>query len=168
MCNRLDRGISVGNRLIATFVVVMLFCVGLMLPSFAADNELEWRVEPVTIVTRGGRVTFQTEIADTSPLRQQGLMFRKELGDDRAMLFDFGSTGIVTMWMRNTPLSLDMVFIRADGVIHRIEYGTVPFSETVINSGAAVAGVLEVRAGIARKAGLMPGDRVLHSMFPSE
>ena len=149
-------------------VTLMLAVVGMAQAPVAADSDLNWRVEPVTIVTQRGRVVFQTEIADTPPLRQRGLMFRKELGDDRAMLFNFRSTGAISMWMKNTPLSLDMVFIRDDGVIHRIEHGTEPFSTKIVSSGGDVAAVLEVRAGIARKAGLMPGDRVLHAMFPAE
>lgn len=146
----------------------MLTLAGMISMPAHAEADLNWRVEPVIIVTQNGRVTFQTEIADTPPLRQRGLMFRKDLADDRAMLFDFHSTGTISMWMKNTPLSLDMVFIREDGVIHRIEHGTVPFSTKTINSGGDVAAVLEVRAGVARKAGLMPGDRVLHAMFPPE
>lgn len=149
-------------------VAVALTFVGTVHSPVAADSDLNWRVDPVIILTQNGRVTFQTEIADTPPLRQRGLMFRTELADDRAMLFNFRSVGAISMWMKNTPLSLDMIFIREDGVIHRIEQATVPFSTKTINSGGDVAAVLEVRAGIARKAGLMPGDRVLHEMFPPE
>lgn len=69
------------------------------------------------------------------------------------------------MWMRNTYISLDMIFIRADGIVHRIEAGTEPFSEAVIASHGNVAAVLELKAGIAAKVGLKPGDKVVHRLF---
>ena len=69
------------------------------------------------------------------------------------------------MWMRNTYISLDMVFIRADGVIHRIEARTEPMSERIISSEGPVAAVLELAGGAAERLGLKPGDRVRHSIF---
>ena len=69
------------------------------------------------------------------------------------------------MWMRNTYISLDMLFIRADGVIHRIEANTEPFSERVIASRGPVAAVLELKGGSAARLGLKPGDRVRHPLF---
>lgn len=133
--------------------------------SSQAGDGLKWRVEPVTVITEKGNFVFATEIADTSPLRQRGLMFREHMAENAAMLFDFQSTGAISMWMKNTPLSLDMVFIREDGIVHRIEHDTVPYSEAIIRSGAAIRAVLEVRAGVARKIGLAPGDRISHRMF---
>jgi uncharacterized membrane protein (UPF0127 family) len=67
--------------------------------------------------------------------------------------------------MRNTYISLDMVFIKADGVVHRIEAHTEPLSERIIPSQGAVTAVLELVAGSAQKLQLKPGDRVLHPMF---
>jgi len=69
------------------------------------------------------------------------------------------------MWMRNTYISLDMVFIRADGIVHRIEAGTEPFSEAVIASNGDVLAVLELKAGIAKKIQLKSGDKVIHALF---
>ena len=135
--------------------------------STQAGDGLKWRVEPVTVITGKGQFVFATEIADTSPLRQRGLMFRKQMAENAAMLFDFQSTGAISMWMKNTPLSLDMVFIREDGIVHRIEHDTVPYSEAIIRSGGDIRAVLEVKAGVARRIGLAPGDRVRHSMFPA-
>lgn len=94
-----------------------------------------------------------------------GLMFRTSLADNAGMLFPYSPPQEATMWMRNTYISLDMIFIRADGTVHRIEKGTEPFSERVIASGGTVAAVLEVRAGIADKIGLQPGNLVRHPMF---
>ena len=82
------------------------------------------------------------------------------------MLFDFSPEQQVQMWMRNTFISLDMIFIRADGRILRIAENTEPLSERIIDSGGPVRGVLEVVAGTAKKLGIAPGDRVAHPLFP--
>jgi len=123
------------------------------------------RLEPVVVETTKGRFAFTTEIADTPELRQRGLMFRHRLPEDRAMLFDWGRIEPVSMWMRNTLVSLDMIFIAADGRVARVAEATEPLSETIIASGEPVAAVLEVVAGTAERIGLKPGDRVHHPMF---
>jgi hypothetical protein len=81
------------------------------------------------------------------------------------MLFDWGEVQPISMWMRNTYVSLDMIFIAADGRVVRIAEATEPLSETTIPSGVPVAAVLEVVAGTADRIGLKPGDRVHHPMF---
>jgi uncharacterized membrane protein (UPF0127 family) len=121
--------------------------------------------EEVEIATKGGVRSFQVEIATTDEERTKGLMFRKSLPEGTGMLFDFGEERIVVMWMKNTYVPLDMIFIRADGTIARIAENTTPFSEAHISSGAPVKGVLEVVAGTARKYGIAPGDRVGHRFF---
>jgi uncharacterized membrane protein (UPF0127 family) len=92
-------------------------------------------------------------------------MFRRELPEGRGMLFDFRQDQNVTMWMKNTYISLDMIFIRADGRIHRIAESTEPESTKVIAAGAPVRAVLEVIAGTAKKLGIRAGDRVAHPLF---
>jgi uncharacterized protein len=92
-------------------------------------------------------------------------MFRHHLPEDRAMLFDWGRVEPVSMWMRNTYVSLDMIFIAADGRVVRVAERTEPLSETTIASGVPVAAVLEVVAGTAERIGLKAGDRVHHPMF---
>ena len=141
--------------------------VGLMLLPGATRAQQPARLEPVTIETDEGRFTFTAEIADTPELRQRGLMFRHQLPQDRAMLFDWGRVEPVTMWMRNTHVSLDMIFIAADGEVVRIAEATEPYSDDIISSGVPVAAVLEVVAGTADRIGLEPGDRVHHPMFGS-
>jgi hypothetical protein len=69
------------------------------------------------------------------------------------------------MWMKNTYASLDMVFIKPDGTIHRIEYGTEPMSEKIISSQGTVLAVLELAAGEAKRLGVKPGDRVDYATF---
>jgi uncharacterized membrane protein (UPF0127 family) len=126
------------------------------------------RVEPVVVETAKGRFTFATEIADTPELRERGLMFRQRMPEDRAMLFDWGGVGHVSMWMRNTHLSLDMIFIDAKGKVVQIAETTEPLSERIIASAEPVAAVLEVVAGTAERIGLKPGDQVHHPMFASD
>jgi uncharacterized membrane protein (UPF0127 family) len=122
-------------------------------------------LERLEIVTAAGVHVFEVEIAVTDAERAKGLMFRRELPEGRGMLFDFTGDGPVTMWMKNTYISLDMIFIRGDGRIARIAESTEPLSEAHIPSGAPVKAVLEVVAGTAKRLGISPGDRVAHRFF---
>ena len=92
-------------------------------------------------------------------------MYRRELPEGRGMLFDFSPEQPVSMWMKNTYIPLDMIFIRADGRILRIAENTTPESEAIIPAGRPVRGVLEVIGGTAKKFGIAPGDRVAHPLF---
>ena len=117
------------------------------------------------IVTKGGVHVFTIELATNDAERQKGLMFRKELPEGRGMLFDFQRDQDVSMWMRNTLIPLDMLFINADGSIRRIAENTEPLSERTIPSGGPVRGVLEVIGGTAKKFGIVAGDKVAHPVF---
>ena len=121
--------------------------------------------QPLEIVTKGGVQVFAVEMATTEEEKQTGLMYRKELADGKGMLFDFSPEQEVTMWMKNTYISLDMIFIRADGRILRIAENTEPMSTKIIPSGGLAKAVLEVPAGTAQKYGIRPGDRVAHPLF---
>ncbi len=113
----------------------------------------------------GGDVKFQIELALTPEQQEHGLMFRKEVKPYEGMLFDFGATRPVTFWMKNTLVSLDMLFITADGHIARIAANAVPLSEDTIDSGSPVKAVLEIAGGSALLLGIKPGDVVIHPMF---
>lgn len=119
----------------------------------------------VEIATKTGVHAFSVELAVTDEARARGLMERKELPEGQGMLFDFRRDEHVSMWMRNTYVSLDMIFIQRDGRILRIAENTQPLSERIISSGGPVRAVLEVLAGTARKLGISPGDRVAHPIF---
>jgi uncharacterized membrane protein (UPF0127 family) len=121
--------------------------------------------QPLEIATKTGVHVFSVEMATTEEERQQGLMYRKELPDGKGMLFDFSPEQQISMWMKNTYISLDMIFIRADGRILRIAENTEPMSMKIISSGGLAKGVLEVIAGTAQKYGIAPGDRVAHPLF---
>ena len=115
----------------------------------------------LTLRTDSGPHSFNIEIANSGGERALGLMYRRELAADAGMLFLYDPPQPITMWMRNTILSLDMIFIGTDGRVHRIESHTEPFSTDIISSDGTVQGVLEVNAGTANKIGLKVGDDVL-------
>jgi len=121
--------------------------------------------QPLEIATKSGVQVFSVEMATTEEEKTQGLMYRKELPDGKGMLFDFSPEQQISMWMKNTYISLDMIFIRADGRILRIAENTEPHSTKIISSGGLAKGVLEVIAGTAQKYGIQPGDRVAHPLF---
>src|SRR5690606_35709097 len=104
-------------------------------------------------------------VAETPRQKAVGLMFRRSIPESTGMLFPYEEAHEVTMWMRNTYVPLDMVFIRADGVVHRIEARTEPFSERIIASQGPVTAVLELAGGAAERLELKPGDRVIHPHF---
>jgi uncharacterized protein len=148
-------------RLTASLMVALglVLSVGVGVPVRAAS------VQPLEIATKSGVQVFSVEMATTEEEKTTGLMYRKELPDGKGMLFDFSPEQQVSMWMKNTYISLDMIFIRADGRILRIAENTEPLSTKIISSGGLAKGVLEVIAGTAQKYGIQPGDRVAHPLF---
>ena len=105
------------------------------------------------------------ELARTPEERSRGLMFRESMAADAGMLFDFGRVGRQAMWMKNTYLPLDMLFIRNDGTIHHIQQRTQPQSENIIPSNGRVRAVLELNGGTVERLGIKVGDVVEHPMF---
>ena len=136
-----------------------------MLGAFAGLPAQAASFQPLEIVTKNGVHVFSVEMATTEEEKTTGLMYRKELPDGKGMLFDFSPEQQISMWMKNTYISLDMIFIRADGRILRIAENTEPMSTKIISSGGLAKGVLEVVAGTAQKYGIQPGDRVAHPLF---
>lgn len=132
------------------------------------DPTAVFPVETLSIETSSGVFEFSVEIADDVDERARGLMFRETMLPTHGMLFDFGENSVVNMWMKNTPLSLDMVFIKPDGKIARVETNTKPFSLGIITSGEPVSHVLELRAGMARQIGLKRGDFLNHRFFDAK
>jgi uncharacterized protein len=124
-------------------------------------------LQELAVVTASGEHKFWVEIADEEPERQRGLMFRPPLPDDRGMLFQWPGEGPreQSFWMRNTPSSLDILYIDPKGRIVSIASHATPFSEMPIPSNGAANGVLELRAGRAEEIGAKPGDKVLHPYF---
>jgi uncharacterized membrane protein (UPF0127 family) len=122
---------------------------------------------PLAIESAAGTLTFEVELAATNEQRRQGLMFRERLDSDHGMLFDFGRSAPVTMWMRNTYIPLDMLFVDDMGRIKRIAAHVQPLSDAMIGSGGPVRAVLELPAGTCADRGIEVGDRLIHPMFPA-
>ena len=124
------------------------------------------REETLVIVGRDGtRHSFRTEMAVQPQDQMIGMMFRTSMAPDDAMLFDWGAPRESSMWMRNTLIPLDMIFITQDGRIHRIHERAVPQSLATIDSRGPVRATLEVQGGTAERLNLRVGDRVLHPTF---
>jgi uncharacterized membrane protein (UPF0127 family) len=136
-----------------------------VLCAFAGSGVRAATFQTLEIATKSGVKVFSVELATTEEEKTTGLMYRKELADGKGMLFDFSPEQQVSMWMKNTYISLDMIFIRADGRILRIAENTEPMSTRIIASGGLAKGVLEVIAGTAQKYGIAPGDRVSNPLF---
>ena len=124
--------------------------------------------DQITIETgEGGRHVFDVELAVSPEQKAQGLMFRRSMAATAGMLFLYERPEQRAMWMKNTLIPLDMLFIDRAGVILRIEQRTVPLSLRVIPSGQAVTAVLELNAGTSARLSIKPGDRVRHAAFES-
>ena len=144
----------------APFLVVLaLLAAGLLHSAHAM------RLETLRLITARGAHVIDVEVTETPAEKAQGLMFRTRLPDTSGMLFFYETAQEITMWMRNTYIPLDMVFIRADGTVHRIEARTEPLSENIIASRGDVTACLELAGGAAERLGLKPGDKVEHRFF---
>lgn len=117
-----------------------------------------------TLHTRSGEHRVQIEVADTPDEREHGLMDRQSMPADAGMLFDFGLDRPVTMWMKNTYIPLDMVFMDAEGIVRHIAVNAQPLSLDMIESGGPVRYVLELNGGAAARYGLKVGDRLDHPL----
>jgi len=135
------------------------FALILLLPPAGADGAGNGTL---VLKTDSGPHSFTVELATTNGERELGLMYRRTLPADAGMLFLYDKPQPIAMWMRNTIIPLDMIFIGADGKVYRIESHTEPFSTQVISSEGDVQGVLEVNAGTAEAIGLKAGDEVVY------
>jgi len=133
--------------------------------AFGAPSARAQELEKLEFVTRSGVHAFSVEVMRTPDQQAKGLMFRRYMPDDRGMLFAFGRIEPVHMWMKNTYIPLDMIFIDRTGRVVTIAADTEPFSEKTISSGAPVWAVVELNAGAAAKMELAVGDRVRHPLF---
>lgn len=118
------------------------------------------KVIDLTVESGGKKLPFRVELADTPEAQARGLMFRTSLGDNEGMIFPSATPEPRSFWMKNTPLSLDIIFIGVDGRILNIAANTVPYSLDSVRSNGIASGVLELRAGRAAALGIVPGDKV--------
>ena len=145
------------------FLVSGMAAIALVLSAPAALAELE--ASPLTIESANGAHTFTVEIADEPEEITTGLMNRKSMDADAGMLFDFGQPREAAMWMKNTLIPLDMLFMDPNGKIIAIAREMVPGSLRTISPGVPVKSVLELNGGRAAELGIEPGDEVVHPIF---
>jgi len=145
-------------------LILGFFTVG-MAP---AQDDVVFDRSTLKIETSDGVHSFDVEVATNDAQRARGLMFRNEMAPDAGMLFLYRRDRILTMWMANTYLPLDMLFIGSDGRIVRIARNTIPLSRTTISSRKRARAVLELNAGTARRLGISAGDRVIFDGFPGQ
>jgi len=119
----------------------------------------------LVIETAKGKFPFDIELALSSPQMMQGLMFRRALAAEAGMLFDYGSPQPIAMWMKNTLIPLDMIFIANDGKVVDFHERAVPMSLDTIETKVPARAVLEVNAGTVARLGVQVGDTVHHVSF---
>ena len=127
---------------------------------FAPTQLKDFARDTLTIEHAGKAESFQIWIAQTPAQQEQGLMFLTELPPGYGMVFPQESARMLSMWMKNTYIPLDMLFIGADGRITHIIHDAVPLSTEILSSGGPILSVLEIRGGESRRLGLREGDRV--------
>lgn len=149
-----------GRRLLLGAPLVLAAC-----SARGQEAEVKFERSSLVIVTGGRDVAFDVELAVEEEQRTRGLMYRKSLGPYEGMLFDFHKEAEVAFWMKNTLISLDMVFIAADGTVRHVHANAEPLSTRTIPSKFPVQGVLEINGGTSLLLGIKPGDKVKHAIF---
>lgn len=149
------------RKILAALAAVIALSVP---PAFAAEQKPLPRTT-VYIDTPQGPHAFRVEIAADPASQELGLMYRKQMAPDEGMLFDFHYPQMEAFWMKNTVLSLDLIFIRKDGTISSIAPRATPFSTTTIPSAEPVLAVLEINGGRAEALGIEPDAVVHHALF---
>ena len=154
--------------------LVSVFLLCLTVPFFgtlavdAQRNLVAFSKAPILIESGGKFHKFTVELALSRRQQMQGLMFRREMAPAAGMLFVYRQEEPTAMWMKNTLLPLDILFIGRDGVVKKIAERTVPLSEATITSGGFVVAVLELNAGTASRLGLKLGDKVIAAVLGTE
>ena len=142
------------------FVIVSLFLIyNLCEVSASVKSELS------IITSNGSKHNFLVEVARTEEEKKIGLMFRKTLAKNAGMLFLYKREALRLMWMKNTFVPLDILFIDKKGVIKRVVKRTIPHSLATISSRQSVLAVLELRGGITSSLEIKKGDRIEHPAF---
>jgi uncharacterized protein len=152
--------------MIRIWLAGIIFSIGALIGPTVPAQTRAGPTEPLSITVSGGQThVFQVELAKTFEEKAQGLMYRESLAPDGGMLFVYTKELRQAMWMKNTLIPLDMLFIRRNGRIAHIHERAVPGSLHTISSRGRVLAILELRGGTAARLGIKSGDRVLHSAF---
>ena len=146
--------------------LIFLF-IGVLFVPFKANAKglATFKFSKLHIEAKSGKYEFNVEMAITNRQLEQGLMYRRSLPSNYGMLFDYKVPRNITMWMKNTFIPLDMIFIGANGRVVNIVERTIPRSLAVISSNGRARAVLEVNSGTVSRLGIKPGDKVEHKIF---
>lgn len=141
-----------------------LFLIALMLASCSGEPEPK-PTTPLVIKTANGDIRFMVEVASTPEDLKNGLMHRTNLGFSSGMLFNIYPVRPTAMWMKNTKIPLDMLFVAPDSTISMIKENAEPMSEALIISRDPVRAVIEINAGQVKRHGIKIGDKVTHMLL---
>lgn len=147
--------------IVAALALALAGCKGesaVEAPVVHAESGLS--VVPLTVTSQGKIHRFRVELAQTADQQAKGLMFRTKLGPDEGMLFPMNPPRMAGFWMRNTVISLDLLFIAPDGTVLNIAADAKPYDETKLQSLGPVKAVLELPGGRAAELGIAGGDQV--------
>ncbi len=154
-------------KLYRQFVLLALLVVVVFMPfdAMARGQAQNLPVSPLKVETAQGCFKFEVELAVSPSERNIGLMYRHQMADDHGMLFLNPEVQYNSFWMKNTYISLDIIFINADGTVANIVANTIPLNLEPVLSTEPVLGVLELTAGQAARMGLKVGDKITHEIF---
>ena len=160
----INRSRTFGLAKIGVFVAVVVIVIAI--PKYLlAQSPTSFSMTSVVIQTRTDAQRLTMELAEDAGQHAQGLMGRQSLASDSGMLFVYARPRRVSMWMKDTLIPLDMLFVRLDGIIDSIVERTTPLSLTTIRSEKMVRAVIELNAGTAKRLGIEVGNRVIHDAF---
>ena len=153
------------KTLICSFVSLALLA-GPALAQTSKNDVVDFgEPKPLSIVTEDGSHEFLVEEAKTLDQQARGMMFRESMDADTGMIFEFAEPKVATIWMKNTSIPLDILFVRSNGKILKIEHSHQPYTLRSTSSEAVVAAVVELKGGESKARGIRPGDTVKHSFF---
>ncbi|MCE3233034.1 MAG: hypothetical protein K0R98_1291 [Rickettsiaceae bacterium] len=153
------------NKSLIINLLVTILLVTALVVVLKPENKtpITFETKPITIQRQdGSRISFNVELAKTYQQKAQGLMFREKIDNDKGMLFLFDEEHVIHMWMKNTFIPLDMIFIGKDGKIRTIRKNATPHSLENISSGTSVIAVLEINAMLSEQLNIRENDLVLY------
>jgi uncharacterized membrane protein (UPF0127 family) len=156
------------------FLTITIFFLGLIflsLQGFAHDSQQfnrdlkNYNVKLQIFAGEHKTAEFSVAIANNDATREYGLMNLSKLNQKRGMLFIFDDSLIIKMWMKNTLIPLDMIFIDENNVIVNIKENAEPLSLAIISSQKMVRKVLEINGGLSKKLGIKNGQKIIYENF---
>jgi|TARA_B110001454_G_scaffold191082_1_gene190564 uncharacterized membrane protein (UPF0127 family) len=154
------QSINISSRIF----ILMLGFAGFSISAFS-QGVVTFDKSKLSVITSTGQKNFEVEMAVSDQQQSQGLMYRRSMAANAGMLFDYGALRHIQMWMKNTYIPLDMIFIGPKGKIINIVERTIPHSESIISSKGRARAVLELNSGTVSRLGIKTGDTVIHSIF---